>query len=104
MKIQLTPGQIDQIVQILGTDVEVLLFGSRATGTAREFSDIDLCVKSIRPISLAEISAWREKFQNSNLPFKVDVVLFDDLSEDFRQLIVKTAVPLLKMHSTKHPE
>ena len=103
MKLQLTPGQIDQILKIIGKDVDVLLFGSRATGAAREFSDIDLCLKSTRPISLAELSAWKEKFQNSNIPYKVDLVSYEDLSEDFRQLISKTAVPLLKTPSATSP-
>ena len=103
MKLQLTPGQIDRILKIIGKDVEVLLFGSRATGAAREFSDIDLCLKSTRPISLAELSAWKEKFQNSNIPYKVDLVSYEDLSEDFRQLISKTAIPLLKMPAATGP-
>lgn len=100
---QLTPVQVDQILRILGNGVEVLLFGSRAKGTAREFSDIDLCIKSDRPVSHTDLSNWKERFQNSNIPYKVDVVLYEDLSEDFRQLISKTSVSLSQLGTPQKP-
>jgi len=53
--------------------VEVYLFGSRARGDFSEHSDIDLAIFSEEDIS-GEITLLREFLEESNLPFKVDLV------------------------------
>ena len=55
-------------------DREVLAFGSRATWTAKDYSDLDLAVMGEEPLSLRTVSALDEALGDSDLPFKVDVV------------------------------
>ena len=55
-------------------DAEVYAFGSRATGRARPFSDLDLLVVQPQALSLAERVALRNAFERSTLPFRVDIV------------------------------
>ena len=69
---------LDRITAILvralsGKSCRVYLFGSRATGTAQPTSDFDVAVLANEDIS-RELSLAREMLEESNIPFKVDVV------------------------------
>ncbi|CAG8461815.1 14962_t:CDS:2 [Racocetra fulgida] len=47
-------------------------YGSRVKGTARKFSDLDLCYQEEMPWNI--YGRVKEDFEESNLPFKVDLV------------------------------
>ena len=47
-------------------------YGSRVKGTARKFSDLDVCYQEEIPISV--ISQIREELEESDLPFMVELV------------------------------
>jgi len=70
----------------------VRAFGSRVTGTARTFSDLDLVVKGDIPLSLRMVSALKGDFTESDLPFKVDIVDWATTKEPFREIIEKNYV------------
>jgi type I restriction enzyme S subunit len=73
---------------------EVKLFGSRANNTAKPYSDIDLVIMGNEPLPVTTIRILRDAFDDSDLPFKVDLVEWAETSEEFRVVINKTAVPL----------
>ena len=75
-------------------DSTVWVFGSRATGRAKTFSDLDLCFKAPQPMSLDRISAMAEDFAESDLPWKVDIVDWWSISERFREIIARDQVLL----------
>ncbi len=54
-------------------DVKIYLFGSRARGDNSEFSDVDLAILSSEEIS-DKITILKELLEESNLPFKVDLI------------------------------
>ena len=54
-------------------DVKVYLFGSRAEGKNTPYSDIDLAFESDEDIS-KKLSQLRYILEESNLPYKVDIV------------------------------
>lgn len=56
-----------------GKSCTVYLFGSQATGTAQPTSDFDVAVLADEDIS-RELSAARDMLEDSNIPFKVDLV------------------------------
>ena len=60
-------------------------FGSRAKGSEKKFSDLDLCF--FDNISFRELSKIAEGFEESDLPFKVDVVNWNKCKETFQDLI-----------------
>lgn len=61
------------------------VFGSRAKGTGKPLSDLDLCVLENLPLSdRAKLDA---DFSESNLPFKVDIVSYPECDEAFKQRI-----------------
>lgn len=93
MSLQIEPRHLKIVLDILGPHAtHTAVFGSRAKGTARTLSDLDLVMRiSIAPTDIAKL---RAAFEESNLPYKVDLVLISDLSADFRELVEKDFVPL----------
>ncbi len=58
-------------------DVKIYLFGSRAEGREKLYSDIDLAIETQEDIK-QKIVLLKEILENSNLPYKVDVVNLKD--------------------------
>ncbi len=71
----------------------VWVFGSRATGGARLYSDLDLAIDAGRPLTLDEIANLSEAFRNSDLPYRVDLVDWYTLDARFRQIITPDLRP-----------
>jgi predicted nucleotidyltransferase len=79
----------------LPDDVRVFAFGSRVTGrNLKRFSDLDLCLRSGQPISASVLARLGTDFEVSQLPFKVDVVDWAELSSEFRDAIAYDLEPL----------
>ena len=90
-KVDLRPDQWAIIRSALRRHVpdrEVLVFGSRATWTAKEYSDLDLAIMGEEPLSLREVSALDEALGESDLPFKVDIVEWARIDDGFRGIIL----------------
>jgi type I restriction enzyme S subunit len=68
-------------------DAVVWVFGSRATGQSKKYSDLDLCIKASHPLDLDVMSALAESFSESDLPWKVDLVDWYSISDVFRAII-----------------
>lgn len=66
------------------------VFGSRAKQEARPFSDLDLCFKSRIPLNIQ--AHIEEDFENSNLPFSVDLVDWNTLDLNFQKKIKNNLV------------
>ncbi|MFZ5699550.1 MAG: restriction endonuclease subunit S [Pseudomonadota bacterium] len=73
-------------------EAEVWVFGSRAKWLARDTSDLDLCIRGDVPLSFEKMGALREAFEESDLPWKVDVVDWATTSESFRKIIDRDKV------------
>lgn len=67
-------GVVRQIIATVLPDAEVWVFGSRATGRARPFSDLDLLLTEPSQLDWSQRAALRDGFEASDLPFCVDVV------------------------------
>ena len=76
-----------QIVkQILGKyPYQFYAYGSRAKGTARKLSDLDICYQEDIPDAIA--FQIEEEFKESNLPFMVELVSWKQMRPEFRELI-----------------
>lgn len=53
---------------------EVRAFGSRATGRAKRWSDLDPAVMTDAPLTYERIGALRDAFEFSELPIRVEVI------------------------------
>jgi len=67
-------------------NVQVWAFGSRVKGHSRPDSDLDIVVFST-PEQSAATYALKEALDESSLPFSVDVLVWNDISESFRNNI-----------------
>jgi uncharacterized protein len=56
------------------TTIKAWVFGSRATGRARPYSDLDILISSAAPLDWRARADLQDAFEASNLPFRVDVV------------------------------
>jgi type I restriction enzyme S subunit len=66
---------------------EVWAFGSRVTGRAKPYSDLDLVVVADAPLSLGERAALAEALTESDLPWTVDLLDWATTAPAFRRLI-----------------
>jgi len=66
---------------------KVILFGSRGRGDNLKNSDIDIAVDI--DLSFREKRKLREKLDLISGLYKVDLVFFDEMSEDFKKYILK---------------
>ena len=76
--IDLRPHHLETVRQILAHYVpqcEVRAFGSRANWTAKDYSDLDLVVVASGKLSEDTLLRHlKEAFEESELPFRVDVL------------------------------
>ena len=66
-------------------DYSFYVFGSRITDKAKEFSDLDLLY--FDEISDSTLVILEEEFENSNLPYKVDLIDYNQCDDDFKNII-----------------
>ena len=83
--------QVEAILAEVIPGRKVWAFGSRATGIRlKRFSDLDLAVDG--RLTWAQRAALGDAFDESLLPFKVDVVELDLIEAAFRERIAKDLV------------
>jgi uncharacterized protein len=88
--IDLQADHLDIVKRILADHVPectVRAFGSRVTGTAKDYSDFDLTVVGKEKIDRRRMNLLREAFAESVLPFRVEVQDWHGISDSFRKII-----------------
>ncbi len=73
----------------------VYLVGSRANGTAGRFSDIDLLIEGNIPLAPERRAALRMALEESDLPYRTDLIEEHALSPGQRKDFLTGAVRLL---------
>jgi len=95
--LQLAPAyqrDLEAILRAAGVDFarhRPVVFGSRAEGTARRYSDIDLGLAG-EPLPFDRLARLTEALEESELPYRVDVVNLAETSREFRAVALRTAV------------
>jgi uncharacterized protein len=85
---------LDILYAHLPQGAKARVFGSRATGRARRYSDLDLAIDAGRRLTLDEIARLNEAFSDSDLPHRVDVVDWHNIDDRWRQTIAAESLPL----------
>lgn len=83
-----------QTIDALLPGATVCVFGSRANGRARPFSDLDLLLVDPPRLPLALRAALVDAFEAGPLPFRVDLVERDGLWPGMVDRVLGEAVPL----------
>ena len=87
--IDITAEQRKTVLSLLGKclpNTTAWVYGSRAKWTSRPQSDLDMVVFAT-PEQSSQVFALREAFEESNLPFRVDLFVWDDVPERFQKHI-----------------
>ncbi len=90
--LHLAPAQLSMVQAILAEHLpqaRALAFGSRAAGTPRKYSDLDLAIIQPEPLTLRVISRLKNAFEDSDLPICVDVVDWNQADSEFKAIVVK---------------
>ena len=82
------------ILQRLIPHCQVWAFGSRVTGTHKDYSDLDLAIITDAPLDITTIANVSDAFSESDLPYKVDLVEWATTSESFRNMILQNKIVL----------
>ncbi len=97
--IDLTPDQHKTVAGLLKRyipDTEVWAYGSRVKFTSTPKSDLDL-VAFATPGQKHSIFNLKEAFEESNLPFRVDLFIWNEVPEQFHKNIEAERVVLQEM-------
>jgi predicted nucleotidyltransferase len=88
--VAITPAQRDILQRLLDRylpDCVTWIYGSRVTGRATSRSDLDMVV--FADGKQRQVSDLREALEESNLPFRVDLFIWDEIPESFRASIAR---------------
>ena len=102
--IDLTAGQRRTVLALLNRylpGTAVWAYGSRVKWTSHPASDLDL-VAFAKPEQVARLAELREAFDESNLPFRVDLFVWDDVSEGFKKRIEDDHVLLTRVKEARN--
>jgi len=75
-----TLNTLDSIFRKYPDIKQCILYGSRAKGNYRNGSDIDLSLKTGDNFSFTDLLRISGDFDDSNLPYFVDVSIYDNIS------------------------
>ncbi len=84
----------DVLHRHLPDGVTVWVFGSRATWMTKDSSDLDLALDGETEIPRRSLSALEAAFEDSDLPFAVDIVDVKRISGRFREIVAQQRVRL----------
>ncbi|MBX3617154.1 nucleotidyltransferase family protein [Nitrosomonas sp.] len=100
--LDVTPDQRRILLDLLNDylpDVTVWAYGSRIKGTARPQSDLDLAVFASAEHKRS-VAALKEALEESQLPFRVDLFVWDEIPAQFRDNIQQAHVVLVNARSS----
>jgi predicted nucleotidyltransferase len=100
--LDITPDQRKILLDLLNDylpDVTVWAYGSRIKGTARPQSDLDLAVFAAAEHKRA-VAALKEALEESRLPFRVDLFVWDEIPVQFRENIQQAHMVLVNSRSS----
>ncbi len=98
-KIDIRPDHLKLVRAILSDilpcDVKVWVFGSRATWQAKDYSDLDLALEGVEKLSREVMINLETAFEESDLPWKVDVLDVKNTTGAFLDVIERDRVLLI---------
>lgn len=81
--------ELQRLLQQYLSGCVVWAFGSRVNGSHKPYSDLDLAIITEQPLTLEQLAALRNAFDESDLTIRVDLVDWAAASESFRRIIVQ---------------
>ena len=66
-------------------EFKVFLFGSRAIGNNSKWSDYDIGISGKRKLPISILAKIYNELEESDIPYKVDLVDFSNVSDKFKK-------------------
>ena len=96
--VDIRPDHLEIVQNILRehlpAGVKVWVFGSRANWTTKDSSDLDLALEGDGSLSHKLLGVLKDAFEDSTLPYMVDVVDLHTVGRAFKQIVEDQRVPL----------
>ena len=96
--VDIRPDHLEIVQHILREhlpmNVKVWVFGSRVNWTTKDSSDLDLAVEGSARLDHKAMSALEMAFEESDLPYVVDVVDLNTVGHAFKQIVEEQRAPL----------
>ena len=93
--ITLKPNFLKKVKGILAGHVpeyDVLVYGSRADGSAKTHSYLDLAIMAEVPLVAPRLENLTAAFAKAGFPFRVEAVDWASTGKDYRKVIKKTGI------------
>lgn len=96
--VDISPNHLDIVFDILHkhlpAGIKVWAFGSRANWTTKDSSDLDLALEGDSALDHGTIVALETAFEESILPYKVDIIDLNQVGDSFRRIVDAQKAPL----------
>lgn len=83
---------IIKLLTVLFPNAKIYLFGSRARGTERPESDIDIAIDIGSIIHFLELAKARNIVEALYIPQKIDIVDLTSVDKEMREIILKEGI------------
>ncbi len=70
-------------------NAEIRVFGSRLNEDVKKYSDLDLAIVAKEKIAPRVVMRMKEELEESDIPFRVDILDWHEISDDFKKIISK---------------
>ncbi len=104
--IDILPDHLQIVKEILQryfpVNTEVWAFGSRVTGKAKKYSDLDIAIDTELPLSVEVMANLTSEFEESSLPYKADVIDWRTIDKSFRDRICRDRILLWKSSTRRN--
>jgi len=99
MNLDLEARYLEIMLNILNEftpEYEVRIFGSRVRGTSRKYSDVDLLFIGKKQLDTKILNNLKDLFSCSDLPYMVDIIDWQTISDSFREAIGSNSIVIKK--------
>jgi len=92
MQIDIEERYLDRVKSIINSilqdeDLKIYVFGSRARGSAKQYSDLDIALESDSKIDSNKMSKITTELEDTTIPYKVDVIDLKAITGNFKKCI-----------------
>ncbi len=83
---------IVRLLSVIFPEAKIYLFGSRARGTLKITSDIDLAIDARRPVTALDLARARNIIDALNIPQPVDIVDLYHIPAEMKAMILNEGI------------
>lgn len=80
---------VKNILQRYVPDCEIRIFGSRLNKSPKKYADLDIAIFGKEKIPRKTLFDLQDEFEESDLPFRVDLLDWNRISKEFQGVIEK---------------